>query len=194
MPSFLKCKWFFQKINLSNLLRKENFMKKIGMLVFVMMLVAFVTAVQAETRAGGLPELVVDKRINDCANCAAPAAPATLVTIVLNVEFDTDKAVVKDKYRDEIKKVADFMKTYPKTTAVIEGHTDNVGTAEYNQKLSDARANSVRQYLINNFGIKASRLTAVGYGLTKPIASNNTEEGRQENRRVQAVIKAMKKN
>ena len=121
-------------------------MKKIGMLVFVMMLVAFVTAVQAETRAGGLPELVVDK------------------------------------------------KTYPKTTAVIEGHTDNVGTAEYNQKLSDARANSVRQYLINNFGIKASRLTAVGYGLTKPIASNNTEEGRQENRRVQAVIKAMKKN
>jgi OOP family OmpA-OmpF porin len=166
-------------------------MKKIGMLVFVMMLVAFVTAVQAETRAGGLPELVVDKNISDCPKCPVPA---TLVTIVLNVEFDTDKAVVKDEYRNEINKVADFMKTYPKTTAVIEGHTDNVGTAEYNQKLSDARANSVRQYLINNFGIKASRLTAVGYGLTKPIASNNTEEGRQENRRVQAVIKAMKKN
>jgi OOP family OmpA-OmpF porin len=110
------------------------------------------------------------------------------------VEFDTDKAVVKDKYRDEIKKVADFMKTYPKTTAVIEGHTDNTNTAAYNQKLSEERANSVRQYLINNFGIKASRLTAVGYGLTKPIASNSTEEGKQKNRRVQAVIKAMKKN
>ena len=149
---------------------------------------AVVTAVQAETRAGGLPELVIDKSIKDCPGCE------TLVTITLNVEFDTDKAVVKDKYRNEIKKVADFMKTYPNTTAVIEGHTDNVDTAEYNQKLSEARANSVRQYLINNFGIKATRLAAVGYGLTKPIASNNTEEGRQKNRRVQAVVKAIKKN
>ena len=164
-------------------------MKKIGILAVIIMLMAVVTAVQAETRAGGLPELVVDKRINDCPKCAP-----TLVTITLEVEFDTNKAIVKDEYRNEIKKVADFMKTYPNTTAVIEGHTDNVDTAEYNQKLSEARANSVRQYLIENFGIKASRLTAVGYGETKPIASNKTEEGRQKNRRVQAVIKAMKKN
>ena len=163
-------------------------MKKIGMLVAIIMLAAFATAAQAETRAGGLPELVVDKSINDCPNCE------TLVTITLNVEFDTNKAVVKDKYRNEIKKVADFMKKYPNTTAVIEGHTDNVDTAEFNKKLSDERANSVRQYLINNFGIKASRLSSVGYGLTKPIASNSTEEGLQKNRRVQAVIKAMKKN
>ena len=163
-------------------------MKKICMLVLIIMMMAVVTAVQAETRAGGLPELVIDKSIKDCPGCE------TLVTITLNVEFDTDKAVVKDKYRNEIKKVADFMKTYPNTTAVIEGHTDNVDTAEYNQKLSDERANSVRQYLINNFGIKATRLAAVGYGLTKPIASNNTEEGRQKNRRVQAVVKAIKKN
>lgn len=163
-------------------------MKKIGMLVVIIMLTAFATAAQAETRAGGLPELVVDKSINDCPNCE------TLVTITLNVEFETNKAVVKDIYKNEIKKVADFMKTYPNTTAVIEGHTDNVHTAEYNQKLSAERANSVRLYLINNFGIKASRLTSVGYGLTKPIASNKTEEGRQKNRRVQAVIKAMKKN
>jgi len=163
-------------------------MKKIGMLVAIIMLAAFATAAQAETRAGGLPELVVDKSINDCPNCE------TLVTITLNVEFDTNKAVVKDQYRNEIKKVADFMKKYPNTTAVIEGHTDNVDTAEYNKKLSDERANSVRQYLINNFGIKASRLSAVGYGLTRPIASNSAEEGRQKNRRVQAVIKAMKKN
>ena len=161
-------------------------MRKIGMLVFIIMMIAVVPVAQAE-RAGGLPNLVVDKSINDCPKCP------TLVTIILNVEFDTDRAVVKDKYRGEIKKVADFMKTYPNTTAVIEGHTDNVFTAEYNQKLSQARADSVRQYLISNFGIKASRLTSVGYGLTRPIASNNTEEGRQKNRRVQAVIKAMKK-
>ena len=161
-------------------------MRKIGMLVFIIMMMAVVPVAQAE-RAGGLPDLVVDKSINDCPKCP------TLVTIILNVEFDTDRAVVKDKYRGEVKKVADFMKTYPNTTAVIEGHTDNVFTAEYNQKLSQDRADSVRQYLISNFGIKASRLTSVGYGLTRPITSNNTEEGRQKNRRVQAVIKAMKK-
>jgi len=157
-------------------------MKKIGILAVIIMLMAFATAAQAE-RAGGLSELNVDSRINDCPNC--------VVTIALNVEFDTDKAVVKEKYDSEIKKVADFMKTYPKTTAVIEGHTDNVYTPEYNQKLSEARANSVRLYLINHFGVKASRLSSVGYGQTRPIASNNTEEGRQKNRRVQAVIKAV---
>ena len=162
-------------------------MKKIGMLVFIVMMMAVVTSAQAE-RAGGLPNLVVDKNISDCPKCP------TLVTIVLNVEFDTDRAVVKEQYRNEIKKVADFMKAYPKTTAVIEGHTDNVYTAEYNQKLSEARAKSVRQYLIDKFEMDASRITAIGYGLTKPIASNNTEEGRQKNRRVQAVMKAMKDN
>ena len=157
-------------------------MKKIGILAVIIMLMAVATAAQAQ-RAGGLPELNVDSRINDCPNC--------VVTIALDVEFDTDKAVVKEKYNSEIKKVADFMKKYPKTTAVIEGHTDNVYTPEYNQKLSEARANSVRLYLINHFGVKASRLSAVGYGLTKPIASNSTEEGRQKNRRVQAVIQTV---
>lgn len=159
-------------------------MRKIGILAIVVMLMAVSTTALA-ARAGGMPELTIDPSISDCPGC--------VVTIALNVEFDTDKSVVKEKYRGEIKKVADFMKQYPNTTAVIEGHTDNVDTAEYNKKLSQARANSVRQYLVSNFGIKASRLSAVGYGLTKPIASNSTEEGRQKNRRVQAVIKAITK-
>jgi OOP family OmpA-OmpF porin len=113
------------------------------------------------------------------------------VTIRLDVEFDTAKWDVKEKYRDEIRKVADFMKEHPKSIASIDGHTDNVGKAPYNLGLSKNRANSVRQYLINNFGIKASRLTATGYGLTRPIASNDTEEGRQKNRRVEAVLEAI---
>jgi len=113
------------------------------------------------------------------------------ITINLNVEFDTGKYVIKNKYNDKIKKVADFMKEFPKTTAVIEGHTDNVDTAAYNDRLSKKRANSVRKYLIDNFDIKPSRLTAIGYGLTKPIASNETKEGRQKNRRVQAVLEAI---
>ena len=113
------------------------------------------------------------------------------ITINLNVEFDYDKYDVKDKYRDEIKKVADFMKEFPKTTAVIAGNTDSKGSNDYNQKLSERRANSVRQYIIKNFDIKASRLTAMGYGETKPVDTNDTDEGRQRNRRVDAVLEAI---
>jgi OOP family OmpA-OmpF porin len=127
----------------------------------------------------------------------APVAEKPLmekITIALNVEFDTAKAVVKKKYHNDIKKVADFMKEYPGTTAVIEGYTDNVdkfNNPENNIKLSQARADSVRQYLIDNFGIDASLITAVGYGPNKPIASNDTKKGRQKNRRVQAVIETV---
>ena len=191
-------------------------MKKIGILVFIVMMMAFVTAVQAEVRAGGLPAVTVDDKIKDCdcrmfpSCCTSPVvapapfpepAPAPVpppppvmekVTILLNVEFDTAKSVVKEKYYDDIKRVADFMKAYPETNAVIEGHTDNVGKAEYNDRLSDARAKSVRQYLIDKFGIDASRITSAGYGMNKPIASNDTKEGRQKNRRVEAVLEAMR--
>ena len=110
------------------------------------------------------------------------------------MKFDTAKAVVKKKYHNDIKKVADFMKAYPGTKAVIEGYTDNVdkfNNPENNIKLSQARADSVRQYLIDNFGIDASLITAVGYGPNKPIASNDTNKGRQKNRRVQAVIETV---
>ncbi|MGA2781783.1 MAG: OmpA family protein [Smithella sp.] len=124
----------------------------------------------------------------------APAPVQKKVSITLNVEFDTAKAVVKDKYNNDIKKVADIMKAYPGATVVIEGYTDNVdkfNNPENNIKLSLARANSVRQYLIDNFGIDASRIAAVGYGPDNPIASNDTKEGRQKNRRVQAVIETV---
>ena len=116
------------------------------------------------------------------------------VTITLNVEFDTSKSVIKEKYYDEISKVADFMKTYPETTAAVEGHTDNVlriSDPEFNIKLSQARADSVRQYLIDKFEIDGSRLTAQGYGPDRPIDTNDTKEGRQKNRRVEAVIDAI---
>ena len=69
-----------------------------------------------------------------------------------------------------------------------------VNISSVTREASEAHANSIRQYLIDKFGINASRLTAVGYGLTRSITSNNTEEGRQKNRRVQAVMKAIKKN
>lgn len=83
------------------------------------------------------------------------------------------------------------MKKYPQTKAVIEGHTDEVGTKEHNQLLSEKRASSVRQYLIDKFGINGNRLKAVGYGEERPVASNYTKEGRDKNRRVEAVISVM---
>jgi len=176
-------------------------MKKVFIFAAIMMMMVFVASAQAEVRAGGLPELQVDNNIKSCdcrlfPECCAQPAPEPVpvikekVMIELNIEFDTDKAIVKDKYYDEIKKVADFMKEFPGTSAVIEGHTDNVGKEAYNQKLSEKRANSVRQYLIDKFGVDASRVSAVGYGMSKPIAGNDTNEGRQKNRRVVAVMEA----
>jgi len=113
--------------------------------------------------------------------------------ISLLVEFDTAKAVVKKKYHNEIKNVADFMKEYPHSKATIEGHTDNVGKDSYNKKLSQARADSIRKYLIEKFGIDASRVSAVGYGEEKPIASNATKAGQKKNRRVEAIIESTDK-
>ncbi|MGO9138554.1 MAG: OmpA family protein, partial [Syntrophales bacterium] len=121
-------------------------------------------------------------------------APASKeMSMQLLVEFDTSKAVVKPKYNNEIKKVADFMKEYPDTTAVIEGYTDNVGKEAANVKLSQRRADSIKAYLVKKFGINSSRIKTIGYGPNKPIASNETKEGRQKNRRVQAVFSNMTK-
>jgi OOP family OmpA-OmpF porin len=110
------------------------------------------------------------------------------ISISLLVEFDTDKADIRPKYHDEIARVGDFMKKYSETTAVIEGHTDNMGGKAYNERLSQRRADAVRKYLIDKFGIAASRLTAKGYGFAKPVADNKTAEGRQKNRRIEASI------
>jgi OOP family OmpA-OmpF porin len=109
------------------------------------------------------------------------------------VEFDSGKTDIKPQYHDRIKKVADFMNAYPETTAVIEGHTDNVGSKESNVRLSTRRAESVRKYLIDKFGIAPGRVTAKGNGPSRPIADNATQEGRQKKRRIEAVIEATTK-
>lgn len=108
--------------------------------------------------------------------------------VTLHGEFDIDRALIRPEYRDEIAHVGDFMKKYPTTTAVIEGHTDNVGSAEHNMGLSQRRAEAVVNYLVDVYGIDRSRLSAQGYGLTRPVADNSTDDGRQKNRRVEAII------
>jgi OOP family OmpA-OmpF porin len=114
------------------------------------------------------------------------------VSMLLKIEFDSRKAVVKKQYHKEMKKVADFMKENPKATATIIGHTDNTGKRKDNIRLSRERANSIRTYLIENFDINPSRIKAIGYGPDRPIASNKTKEGRQKNRRVFAIFETVK--
>ena len=126
--------------------------------------------------------------IIDCAFDVQQITPPERLCMYLVLDFDTGKADVKPQYRDEIAKVADYMKQYPTTTAVIEGHTDNTGSPENNMKLSQQRAENVVTYLVDNFGIDRSRLSAKGYGSTRRVSYNNTPEGRQQNRRIDAVI------
>lgn len=122
----------------------------------------------------------------------APKPAPEKVTIDLEVKFDTAKDVVKPEYDDQLKKVADFLKAYPESRAEIEGHTDNVGKAEYNKALSARRAAAVRQALIDRFGVDGSRLTSAGYGPDKPRDDNGTAAGRARNRRVVATFTGTK--
>lgn len=123
----------------------------------------------------------------------APAPKiAEKVTIALEVKFDTAQAVVKPEYDDQLKKVSDFLKTYPDSKADIEGHTDNVGQAAYNKDLSQRRATAVRQALIDRFGADASRLTATGFGPEQPLVANDTAANRAVNRRVVASFTGTK--
>jgi OOP family OmpA-OmpF porin len=92
-----------------------------------------------------------------------------------------------------LKKVAEFLKSYPTASAEIEGHTDNIGAVDYNRGLSQRRADSVRKALIEKFGIESARLTAKGYGPDRPVAGNDTAAGRAKNRRVVASFSAFKK-
>ncbi|MDR1314303.1 MAG: OmpA family protein [Deltaproteobacteria bacterium] len=117
----------------------------------------------------------------------ADGCPIT-VTITLDVKFDFDKAVVKPAYRSEVERAATFLNQHPGSTAVVEGHTDSRGTEAYNQNLSERRARAVRDYLVTQFGVSAGRVSAVGYGKSRPIATNATDAGRAENRRVVGVF------
>jgi OOP family OmpA-OmpF porin len=117
-----------------------------------------------------------------------PEAPLVKVCIPLNINFEINRADILPEYDLDIVKVADFMKEHPTSTAVIEGHTDNVGTEEHNLELSQRRAESVVNYLVDKLGIDRSRLQAKGYGMSRPIADNATEEGKQQNRRIEAII------
>jgi len=110
--------------------------------------------------------------------CSKPA--------IINILFDTNKSDIKPQYEADLKNVGEFLKEFPKARGEISGHTDNVGSNDFNQKLSERRAASVVNYITTTFGIESGRITTKGYGETKPIASNKTKAGKTTNRRIEA--------
>lgn len=110
--------------------------------------------------------------------------------VLNNIFFDFDKASLRPDSKPELQRVASVLQDNPSMKIEISGHTDNKGSATYNLRLSEARAKSVVDFLIAS-GIEKSRLTFKGYGFLKPIASNDTEEGRQQNRRTEFKVLAI---
>lgn len=120
-------------------------------------------------------------------------AEAKCFTVELKVEFDFDKSTIRPQYTKTLTEFGEFIKSHPDHTVNLEGHTDNFGTDQYNMKLSQRRADSVRAFLLKQFpSIDPARLTTAAHGLTQPIAGNETKSGRQKNRRVYATFTSMK--
>jgi len=128
--------------------------------------------------------------------CQPPPPPAAKVIdrLTIHVNFDFDKSDIRKVDMAELKKASDFVRKYRGAKVKLEGHTDSKGTEEYNQKLSERRAEAVRQYLIREDACEKAMISATGYGELRPIAPNETKdgkdnpEGRAENRRVEILI------
>lgn len=139
-------------------------------------------AAPAETAAASPAETVV------AAPVPTPAPITRQYCSSLDIQFEINQSDIQRGMQEKLRVLGTFMSNHPETTAVIEGNTDNVGTPQANMKLSQDRAQSVVSYLVNSFAIAPSRLKAVGYGDTHPIADNSTDAGRRLNRRIEAVI------
>ncbi|MBR7887890.1 OmpA family protein [Marinomonas sp. A79] len=111
-----------------------------------------------------------------------------LLSVELNVLFDSGKSDIKPRFYSELKSLADFLKSNPNSNVVIEGHTDSDGSAELNLNLSQQRASAISNVLIDSFRIDPSRVKGIGYGESRPISENDTAEGRELNRRVVAEV------
>jgi len=116
------------------------------------------------------------------------------IDLAADVLFDFDKYTLRPIANDTLRKVGQVAASYPSSPMLIEGHTDGKGTHPYNMKLSENRADAVKNWLVQNASIAGSRITAQGWGETKPVAPNkkpdgsDNPEGRQKNRRVEIVL------
>ncbi|MDI6807644.1 MAG: OmpA family protein [Candidatus Eisenbacteria bacterium] len=139
-----------------------------------------------DSDSDGVPDYL-DKCPNSPVGSRVDSA-GCVTSVVLNIKFDSGKSVLKEEYYPEIKRFADFMNNNSAIKVEIQGHTDDRGIAAANMKLSEERANAVMKALVEKFGVPQDRISARGYGQTKPVETNKTPEGRTRNRRVEAVI------
>lgn len=114
------------------------------------------------------------------------------ITFDSGILFDVNSYTLKEVSKENIADLSEILRKYEDTNIMVAGHTDNTGTEEYNQKLSEQRAMAVAEYAAFT-GVEASRMTIVGYGEGQPVADNSTVEGRQQNRRVEIAIWANEK-
>lgn len=158
----------------------------------------FATDQEALSTPAGMASFVEKVFLKKGGKIVTPAPTPTpdakkCFTVELKVEFDFDKATIRPEYYKTLMEFGEFIRNYPEHTVNLEGHTDNFGTDKYNMKLSQRRADSVREFLLKHFAtIEPARITTVAHGLSKPIAGNDTKEGRQKNRRVFATFTSMK--
>ena len=114
------------------------------------------------------------------------------ITFDSGILFNVNSSDLQTDAKTNIESLAKILNKYPDTNILVEGHTDSTGSTEYNQKLSERRAEAVANYT-KGFNVQGSRFTTVGYGESQPIASNTTTEGRHQNRRVEIAIFANEK-
>jgi outer membrane protein OmpA-like peptidoglycan-associated protein len=134
-------------------------------------------------------EAAMEQKVEFTAMELASALNATGSVALHNILFDTGKATIKAESAAALEPVAELLKNDPSLKVEIQGHTDNVGQTAANLKLSQDRAAAVKTYLVQTAGVAPARLTSAGFGDTKPVAPNTTDEGRAQNRRVELVKK-----
>jgi outer membrane protein OmpA-like peptidoglycan-associated protein len=137
-----------------------------------------------DTDGGTVDDYTEVKRGTDPLNAEDDVVKIGVPIVLEGITFATGKADITPESEQILMKALKTLTTYPDISVEISGHTDNVGSAKSNQKLSERRANSVRDWLIRQ-GVDANRITAVGYGEDKPIADNKTKEGKAKNRRIE---------
>ena len=113
----------------------------------------------------------------------------TIILRLVGLTFASGDAQIRQENFDLLEKVENAIDVFPRSELTIEGHTDSHGGDDFNQQLSQQRAESVQQYMINAMRIPTYRLIATGYGETRPVASNETASGRERNRRIDIVIR-----
>jgi outer membrane protein OmpA-like peptidoglycan-associated protein len=120
--------------------------------------------------------------------CCKPAPVRAPQTMILKLNFDFDKAKIKAQDIPQLKKAIEFIMSHKGAKVRVAGHTDGKGSAAYNQRLSEKRAKAVVDYFVKKKAVKKTDIFSVGYGKSRPIATNDTEAGRAENRRVEVQI------